>query len=111
MTDGALSELHARLIAMRAKLLKWLVRDGIEGGTLARLAGINAAIEACEAVANLSADAVEAGSAVVADDGREIRLTLHTEAGVDATVALDPLRAVTLSGELIAAALPRLRAP
>jgi hypothetical protein len=52
-----------------------------------------------------------AARAVVADDGREIRLTLYAESGTVATVALDPVRAIRMAGELIEAALPKLRAP
>jgi len=59
----------------------------------------------------MPADAAPAARAIVSADGREIRLTLYTEAGPAAVVALDPVRAVALAGELIAAALPKLRAP
>jgi hypothetical protein len=48
---------------------------------------------------------------VVADDGREIRLTRYAESGTVATVALDPVRAIRMAGQLIEAALPKLRAP
>jgi hypothetical protein len=49
--------------------------------------------------------------AVVADDGREIRLTVYTEADTAAVVVLDPVRAIRIAGELIGAALPKLNAP
>jgi hypothetical protein len=52
-----------------------------------------------------------AARAVLADDGREIRLTVSTEAAAPAAVVLDPVRAIRMAGELIEAALPRLRAP
>jgi hypothetical protein len=67
-------------------------------------------IEACEATAEAPADMVdETGRAVVSDDGREIRLTVYSEAGCVAAVALDPVRAVGLAAKLIEAAVPRLR--
>ncbi len=56
MTDGALSELHGRLAMLQAELVEQLARDGIEGGTLALLAGINAAIAATEATAEAPAE-------------------------------------------------------
>jgi hypothetical protein len=49
--------------------------------------------------------------AVVADDGREIRLTVYTEADTAAAVVLDPVRAIRIAGELIDAALPKVGAP
>ncbi len=103
--------LRAHLIAMRAEPVNWLVRDGIEGGTLALWAGINAAIEATEAAVEAPAVMVAAVRAVVSNDGRLIRLTVYREARAVAAVTLAPRRAVALAGELIAAALPKLRAP
>ena len=102
--------LRARLLAMRAELVERLACDKIEGGTLALLAGINAAIEAYEAAAEEPADVVATGRAVLSDDGAAITLTLYTQANPVAAVALAPHRAVALAGELIAAALPRLGA-
>jgi hypothetical protein len=52
-----------------------------------------------------------AARAAVADDGREIRLTVYTEAAAAAAVVLEPVRAIRMAGELIEAALPKLRAP
>jgi hypothetical protein len=49
--------------------------------------------------------------AVVADDGRKIGLTFYAQSGAVAAVALDPVRAIRMAGELIDAALPKLRAP
>ncbi len=91
--------------------MNWLVRDGIDGGTLALWAGISAAIEATEVSVEAPADMVAAGRAVVSDDGRLIRLTVYREARAVAAVTLAPRRVVALAGELIAAALPKLRAP
>ena len=47
---------------------------------------------------------------VVSDDGREIRLTLYAGAETVAGMTLPPQRAVSLAGELIAAAARRLDA-
>ena len=112
MTEGrprvdARAEARGRLTVMRAELVKWLVRDGVEGGTLALIAGVNAAIEAIDATAEAPADAAGIGRVVVSDDGRGIRLTpVSLEAGVITTVALDPVRAIRLAAKLITAALP-----
>ncbi len=115
MTDGPQldnrSELRARLVAMRAKLVERLACDKIEGGTLALLAGINAAIEACLAAVKPPADMLETGRAVLADDGAAITLTLYSGAKAVATITLDPVRAVRLAAKLIALALPKLNAP
>jgi hypothetical protein len=49
-----------------------------------------------------------AARAVVSDDGSAIWLTVYTEAGDAVPVALLPVRAVALAGELIQAAVPKL---
>ena len=61
--------LRACLIGMRAELVERMARAGIEGGTLTLLAGVSAAIEATEAVAEAPAAAFEGDRAVLADDG------------------------------------------
>ncbi|HVB16496.1 MAG TPA: hypothetical protein VNF04_08190 [Stellaceae bacterium] len=98
------------MIAMRGDLVEQMARDGIEGGTLALLAGVNAAIEACEATAETPVDMPATGRAILSDDGAAITLTLYRKAAAVAAVTLAPRRAVALAGELIAAALPKLRA-
>jgi hypothetical protein len=58
---------------------------------------------------SLGAEVETAARAVVSDDGREIRLTLYTEArAVAASVVLEPVRAMALAQRLIAPAVPRL---
>ena len=49
-----------------------------------------------------------AARAVVSDDGSTIWLTAYTAAGQAVPVALHPVRAVALAGELIEAAVPKL---
>src|SRR5438874_2077664 len=49
--------------------------------------------------------------AVVSDDGSTIWLTAYTAAGDAVPVALHPVRAVALAGELIQAAVPKLCNP
>src|SRR5437762_8758527 len=49
-----------------------------------------------------------AARAVVSDDGSTIWLTAYTAAGQAVPVAIEPVRAVALAGELIRAALPKL---
>jgi hypothetical protein len=50
----------------------------------------------------------ESARAVVSDDGSTIWLTAYTAAGQAVPVALHPVRAVALAGELIEAAVPKL---
>jgi hypothetical protein len=50
----------------------------------------------------------EAARAVVSDDGSTIWLTAYTATGQALRVALNPVRAVALAGELIEAAVPKL---
>jgi hypothetical protein len=49
-----------------------------------------------------------AARAVVSNDGSTIWLTAYTEAADAVLVALHPVRAVALAGELIEAAVPKL---
>src|SRR5437763_6510439 len=49
-----------------------------------------------------------AARAVVSDDGSTIWLTAYTAVGEAVPVALQPVRAVALAGELIEAAVPKL---
>lgn len=55
------------------------------------------------------AEVPAAARAVVADDGTTPRLILYRERQALAVIELDPMRALRLAGELIAAALPKLR--
>jgi hypothetical protein len=57
----------------------------------------------------MPAEAEPAVRAAVSDDGTRIGLTLYSEAGAVAAVELDPIRAATLAGRLLLAALPRLK--
>jgi hypothetical protein len=69
-----------------------------------------AAIDAALATLDEAPTAWEPASrAVVSDDGQTIRLTLYAEIGAVAAAELDPIRAITLAGKLIEAALPRLK--
>jgi hypothetical protein len=52
--------------------------------------------------------ATKASRAIVSNDGSTIWLTAYTEAGDAVPVALAPVRAVALAGELIEAAVPKL---
>jgi hypothetical protein len=83
-----------------------LRRSTPEPAYLPLLAGINAALDALD---GMPVEAEAATRAVVADDGRQIRLTIYSETGAVAEVALDPVRAITIAGKLIEAALPRLK--
>jgi hypothetical protein len=108
MTDHAFDKLHGRLTTMRAELVERLARDGIEGGTLTLLPGVNAAIEACGAATADHHDLARADRVILADDGSTITLALYTAAGAIGSASLSPRRTVALAGELITAALQRL---
>jgi hypothetical protein len=66
---------------MRGEMVERLVRDGIEGGTLALWEGGNAAIEATEATAKPTIATLGARRAILADDGGAMRPTLNREGG------------------------------
>jgi hypothetical protein len=90
-----------RLLRMRDELLARMVRRG----QLPLIATIDAAL----AVLEDEAPAGESASrAAVSDDGQKVRLTLYAETGSLTAVELDPVRAITLTGKLIGAALPNL---
>jgi hypothetical protein len=102
MTD----RLRPRLLVLRADALDRLAEaDGIDGGMLALLGNVGAALDALDAV---PVDAAPVERAVVVDDGTAIRLVLYDAAGAVAAVVIEPARAVRLAGELIASARHRL---
>jgi hypothetical protein len=80
----------------------------IRSGSLALLADIIAAIDACDAARPDCSEPLSADRAVLADDGTTITLALYTGAGAVGSVSLSPRRTVALAAELIAAALRRL---
>jgi hypothetical protein len=100
------AEPQERLIEMRQVALARMMSCGsVEPGHLPLILGINDALD------TMPVEAEMAARAMVSDDGRETRLTLYAEAGAAAAIVLDPIRAVTLAGRLLAAALPRLSSP
>jgi hypothetical protein len=78
----------------------------IDGGVMALLGTVNAALAAVDAV---PVDVALAARAVVSDDGKVIRLMFYAEDGAACGLELDPAHAVSLAGRLIEAALARLR--
>jgi hypothetical protein len=102
MTNATpLDAARERLLAMRDEEIARIIKRSAS----AQLAGLEAAIAALD---EIPTEALPASRAVVNDDGQEIRLTLHGETGAVAAAPLDPVRAIGLAGELIAAALPKL---
>jgi hypothetical protein len=102
----ARDRLREQLIELRDEALGRMARRcAAEPGHLPPIAGINAALDA---LASMPIEVKAAVRAVVGGDGRKIRLTLYREEGAAATTVLDPIRAITLAQQLIAAALPRL---
>ena len=106
MTDAkpkgaSLDAPRERLLRMRDEEFARVMRRG----QLPRIAAIDAAIAALD---EAPTEWEPASRAVVSDDSQTIRLTLYAETGVVAAVELDPIRAITLAGKLIDAALPRL---
>ncbi len=74
-------------------------------GFTALIGGIDATLDALDtALAGVAPTA----RAVPSDDSRELRPTLYAEGGPIAAAILLPHRAVTLAGELIAAARRRM---
>ena len=104
MTDRA--DTRRRLVDMRERLLDDLDHQ-IDGGVLALLTGVNSALAAIDAGAPVDGEPAE--RAIVADDGKSIRLTLYTAEGPAATAEVPPIRALTIATELVAAAIARLR--
>jgi hypothetical protein len=90
-----------RLVEMRDEEIARMFRRG----QLPQIAAINAVLAVLD---EAPIEAKPASRAVVSDDGRETRLTLYAEEGAVASVVIDPIRGVTLAGELISAALPKL---
>jgi hypothetical protein len=102
--DGV-CELRGRLLALRDDLRGRLAADEIiEPAWLVLLADV-------ETVLRSTAMPEPAARAVVSDDGSTIWLTAYTKAGEAVPVALLPVRAIALAGELIQAALPKLADP
>jgi hypothetical protein len=98
---------RSRLCGMRAELVERLARR-IEGGDLALVGTVHAALAAVDST---PIEAVAAARAVVADDGRTIRLTFYAEDGAACGLELDPAYAVALAGRLIDAASVRMLRP
>ena len=87
----------------------------IDGGGLALLADVQGALAAidaarpdCHDVEPIEREVEPAERVVVTDDGVTIRLSAYRGDTLAAEVELSPLRAITLAGELIAAAARRL---
>jgi hypothetical protein len=99
--------LRARLVYIQAELVEMLARNEIDGGMLALLGGVGAAVAAVDRMPDPKA--APATRAAVADDGQAIMLTLYDNTGHVAAAELDPLRTVALVGRLLEAALLRLR--
>jgi hypothetical protein len=77
----------------------------IDGGVMALLGSVNAALAAVDSA---PVEAVAAARAVVADDGEAIRLTFYAADGGACGLELDPAHAVRLAGRLLEAASARL---
>jgi len=100
------ARLRERLIELRDDALSRMIRRGtVEPGHLPLIAGINAALDALD---GMPTDADTPSRSVVSDDGGAIRLTLYTEAGAVASLALTPGRSIALAGRLLDAAGLRL---
>jgi hypothetical protein len=100
--------MRQQLVDMRERLIGNL-GEKIEGRDLALTAAVNGALSAVEAGDAVLPDAEPAARAVVADiPGEPIALTLYREAEAVAMIALPPIRALALAGELIGAAIRRL---
>ncbi|HJU20601.1 MAG TPA: hypothetical protein VJ770_29480 [Stellaceae bacterium] len=126
------ASLRERLLAMRAEMVKRMVRDGFSSGIGRMLSELAAAIDALDAAgspyARTPADgSIDAGQSVpphqqpperagsgiryrvvVAGDDSTIALTLYDGREVLGTIALDPVHVIGLGVELIRAGHIRL---
>lgn len=110
---SAVSALRAALLDMRFSLVVRLARR-FDGGTLALLGTVGAALAAVDRVGAAEEAAPAARRVTVCDrPDRPLGLTVFDDVAEVAVevVALDPRQAVALAGELLAAALPRLGGP
>jgi len=92
---------------MRERLLDDL-GERIDGGSLAMLAGITAALAALDAGEPVDAEPAERAIVTYAPS-LPITLALYAADGRAVAVELKPIRALTIANELIAAAVARLR--
>ncbi len=107
VTDHAAT--RQQLAEMRSRLLGNLGKQ-IEGGDLALLASVQAAIAVIDAEPDCPADAEPMARAIVTDvPGQPVCLSLYGSDGRVATIGLPPLRALAIAQELIGAAGRRLR--
>jgi hypothetical protein len=107
MTEPA--DTRHQLLDMRERLIGNL-GERIEGGDLTLLAAVNGALAAIDAADRGLADA-EPGVRVIVTDipGEPIALALYAEDTRVVGGELSPVRALALAGELLGAALRRLR--
>ena len=109
MTDCA--TLRCQLAEMRDRLVARLAKQ-VEGGDVALVAAVHGAIAAIDAAAQCPAEGADlmARAVVTAVPDGQVTMTLYAAAdGRPAAVELSPLRAISLAGELIAAASRQLR--
>ena len=101
--------LTQELIAWRSRLIGDLER-AITGGDLALLANVQMALWAIEPSGQAAAsdEAIPAGRAVVADDGRVITITLYTGRERAGVVVLEPAAAAAIAGKLVDAVSRRI---
>jgi hypothetical protein len=93
------------LLALRRRAVRGLLRqEQLDGGMIALLGSVTAALDALDSV---PVRAARAERAVVADDGGPIRLITYQSDGVAVAIELDAARAINLAGRLIAAARRR----
>src|SRR5260221_11486436 len=101
------AETRRGVVEMRDRLVADLGCQ-VDGGTLALLADVQGALPAIDAAEADGREVEPAERAVVTDDGETIRLAAYRGNIAVAEVELSPRRAITLAGELIAAAARRL---
>ena len=109
MTDPLLGPrglLRSRLVKLEGELIEKLTREEADGGFLAVLGRVSAALHALD---RMPVEAEPAVRAVVSDGGVKLQQTLYAATGAVAAVELDPIRAVELASRRIEAALPRVR--
>ena len=102
--------LRARLVALRRNALDCLAgANQLDGGMLRLVADAGAALAALDEEAAAALAPERDGRAVVLDDNVTITLAVFSSDRQSAAATLNPVAAIRLAGQLLAAGVRRLR--
>jgi hypothetical protein len=103
----SVTALRRQLLAIRNRAVVALARgESLDAGMVSLIGSVAAALSALD---HVSVTAETAERVVVVDDGRAVRLRLFRADQTTAEIELDAARAISMAGELIAAARWRLQ--